>query len=186
MKNHNGLILKISILGFFLCGCEDWLGGSEPKPPQPQEPVYKEYLEFKVNGVVWKPEVPFSITGSGPKWLASYDETKILNIAAFNRKREHDPIKYFSILHFIPLHLGLNHIPDSSIAPFIELQLDNGPTFGDTYISVPSSSSLFVSQLDTIKGRIACTFSTTLVNSSSDTLQITDGKFDLLVILKSN
>lgn len=186
MKKSIYKLFTCCLLSICLSGCEDWLGGSEPKPPQPQEPMYREYLEFKVNGVVWEPAVPISITGSGTKWFSYYLNNNLFVASANNLVRAYDPIKYFRLCHPSTLNVGENEIHVSANAPFLTLSVDVGQALWDEFKSIPESAYFNIKQIDTVTHRISGEFSATLVNDASDTLRLAEGKFDLNVLFETS
>lgn len=182
--------IMLAIAGFLLVqyGCKKPGGVDSPLPPTgggngPNPPDYEEYLECHINGEKWEPYLKPGLLGSIPKWDPVFLNDSIIVIRALRKLSEHNIYDYFEIMNFGVSNTGSYNFTGSMNSFYIGKNLAVNPpgvVVLDTFYCIPERSWLHISFLDTLSQRIAGEFAGELVNNSSDTLKLTQGRFDLI------
>jgi len=173
-------LLFLGILLFTAC---KWLKEEPPIPlPPPVPEPYVEFLEFRYNGELWLPSDKWSVMWHLPKWDAAFLLDKFLSIRGFDFKRLNNNLFFFELAHSLVLDTGYYSLANNTVSRFYLNRIIDDFTPLDSFLPMPDYDQwLHIHLIDKPNKRFAGTFGGWLLNKrTGDTLEITDGKFDII------
>ncbi|MEI6408648.1 MAG: hypothetical protein WCR52_04660 [Bacteroidota bacterium] len=193
MKPQHLFPLVFTLLSLFSCRKEDNTPGIHPAPPTdytvlpPATQEGKNTFGCKVNGKVWVPRVPWGAVTYTDLFFG-LDESGgtgyghgVCNLVDLDEKIEDWLSIGFGPSHF--LTGDYCSAPDDSIEPRFSILMRRIHDYYEMNESKIDCTNRFtLTKIDTVKNFISGTFEFTLYNSQnpSDSLKITEGRFDLL------